>query len=489
MSRGTLSVQKSLTSPLGRLADSGRGLIPSVTHIRALARTTGWFQRAAKLIQPEQLLLALLAAIAFGERSSRAIALELGICSDLNVSRQAVWKRLRLPGVVRFMEALCQRVLQRSLDDPALLALSDSVKSQLDSPIRRVLVGDASTFPLHPSLAAIFPGSKNGKPVAKAHLKLQLITDLLTGRWVHFSIDPYGRGDAKAALDFMPLLRAGDLLIRDLGYACMESFQAIIAARAFFISRLKARVHVLDLQGERLALRKTLRRLAPCPGDIARVPVLMTESHRVPCEMIALRVPQSVADERRRKLKAKHKEQGFKPPSQRYLELQDWTILVTNLERNQVDSEEALRWYLMRWRIELIFKAAKSHTGMLKIVGHKTNQHHAKALVLAWVLTMILQAHRGAFAMARLTAETSSRRDDDGPPLYEVEICRASIFKTIGRLILGVGFQLELLGAGLDLAEHARRMSRYFNLHNQTEATKGRPALFEILQSNLFGQA
>ncbi|MCB1086675.1 MAG: hypothetical protein KDM63_06495, partial [Verrucomicrobiae bacterium] len=72
-------MQNSLTSPLGRLADSGRGLIPSVTHIRALARTVGWFQRAAKLIQPEHLLLALLAAIAFGERSARAIALELGI--------------------------------------------------------------------------------------------------------------------------------------------------------------------------------------------------------------------------------------------------------------------------------------------------------------------------------------------------------------------------------------------------------------------------
>ncbi len=90
--------------------------------------------------------------------------------------------------------------------------------------------------------------------------------------------------------------------------------EAIIAARAFFISRLRARVYVLDTKGERLALRETLRRLSPKPVDIARAPVLMTENRRVPCEMIALRVPRRMADG---KLEVKHKEQGFKPSNQR----------------------------------------------------------------------------------------------------------------------------------------------------------------------------
>ncbi|MEM7699402.1 MAG: hypothetical protein AAF236_13475, partial [Verrucomicrobiota bacterium] len=194
-------MQNSLTYPLGRLADSGRKLIPSVTQIRALARSTQWFARASRAIQPEQLLIALLAAIAFGERSARAIALELGICADVEVSRQAVWKRLKLPGVVRFMEAVLAKVLTQSVEDPFLLDLRESVREKADSVIRQVLLADASTFTLHPSLAAVFPGSKNGLPVPKAHLKLQLVMDLLTGRWVHFSIDPYGRSDMKAAMD------------------------------------------------------------------------------------------------------------------------------------------------------------------------------------------------------------------------------------------------------------------------------------------------
>lgn len=483
MSCGTLSVKNSKNHPLGRLGDNGRKLIPSVNQIRALARSSNWFVRASRAIQAEQLLIALLAAIAFGERSARAIALELGICSDVAVSRQAVWKRLRLPGVTLFMQTVIEHAMQQSLEDKFLLQLKDSVLERTGSLIKRVLLADASTFVMHPSLASVFPGSKNGKPVVKAHLKLQLVMDLLSGRWVHFSIDAYGRSDMKAALDFMPLLQAGDLLIRDLGYACMESFKAITAAKAYFISRLKARVYVLDEAGERLALRETLRRLAPNEGDMVRLPILMTESDKVPCFLVAQKVPNQVADERRRKLRLRHKEQGFKPPSERYLQLQDWTILVTNLPETEVANEKIFQWYLMRWRIELIFKACKSHTGMLQVVGHKTNEHHAKALVLTWVLAMIILAHRGAFAMMALERKKGAKGCGESQP--EIECSRMSIFKMTPRLMLLLGFHIELMGSRLNLEEHQRRTLEYSRQHNQTEDVKGRKSLSQILESAL----
>ena len=394
----------------------------------------------------------------------------------------------------------------KSLEDNTLLELRDSIKNlKLKDKIKRVLIGDASTFTMHPSLATVFPGSKNGLPVPKAHLKIQLITDLLTGRWIQFSIDSYRRSDAKAALDFRSKIQAGDLLIRDLGYAVMACFKQISDGGAFFISRLKARVYVLDEAGEILPLRQELQRLAPNPGDIGRRNVLMTKSDRVPCEMVVVRVPRAVADERRRKLKEKHKQQSFKAPSKRYLELQDWTVLVTNVAEDVVKSEQIIQWYLMRWRIELIFKACKSHTGMLKIVGHKTNQYHAKALVLTWVLAMILLAHRGCFEMARITevkAVTRGKQSAAAPPdagesaelraeimtpdlKVEIEIVRTSIFKSMGRLILTLGFEIELAGCGGDFTEQSRRTQRYFDQHNQTENPINRIALADVLESAL----
>lgn len=395
----------------------------------------------------------------------------------------------------------------KSRADNTLLELRDSIKNlKLKDEIKRVLIGEASTFTMHPSLAKVFPGSKNGHPVPKAHLKLQLIMDLLTGRWVQFSIDSYGRSDAKAALDFMSKIQAVDLLIRDLGYAVMDCFKRIDKAGAFFISRLKARVYVLNEEGEILPLRKELRTLAPNPGDVGRRKVFMTKSDRVPCEMVVVRLPKARADERRRKLKAKHKEQGFKAPSKRYLELQDWTILVTNVEEDMVSNEQILQWYLMRWRIELIFKACKSHTGMLKVVGHKTNPDHAKALVLTWVLVMILLDHRGCFEMARITEVKAVTRGgetvatppepDESAELgakimtrdLQVEIVRTSIFKSMSRLILSLAYEIELAGCGGDFAEYGRRIQRYFDQHNQTESPINRTALTDVLESALVSE-
>lgn len=442
-------MKNSKTHPLGLSGDNGSKLIPSVDQIRKFSKTSGLFQRAFRVITPEHLLIALLASVSFAERSSRAIALELGICSNIKVSRKAVWDRLKKPAIIKFLQLIIEHVMQHSIADDNLLEcrkkwLESKGKSAM-SRVKRVLIGDASTFTLHPSLAWIFPGSKNQTNVPKAHLKLQLIVDLLTGKWIHFSFDAYGRSDMKAALDFMPYIQAGDLLIRDLGYACMAGFQAINDADAFFISRLKSSFQVYDREGDRIPLRKTLQKLAPNPGDVVRIPILMSTSDKVPCVLVARRDPKSIGNLRRRKIREHNKTQGFSAPTKRTLQLQNWTILVTNLEPEDADDDQLFQWYQMRWRIENIFKACKSHTSWLKVSQHKTNPNHAKALILSWFLTMVVLADRGAFRMARFRAENGVC--ETGPPDSSgLEFVNFSILKSIGKLMLSFGHQLELAG-------------------------------------------
>lgn len=483
-------MKNSKTHLVGLSGDSGSKLIPSIKEIRKYSKISGLFQRAFRVITPEHLLIALLASVSFAERSSRAIALELGICGNINVSRIAVWDRLKNPAIIRFLQLIIEHVMERSMADNNLL---ESRKQWLESNgkttvsrIKRVLIGDASTFTLHPSLAKIFSGSKNQTDVPKAHLKLQLITDLLTGKWVHFSIDAYGRSDMKAALDFMPYLEAGDLLIRDLGYACMASFQAIIDADAFFVSRLKSSFQVFDKQGNRIALRKTLQKLAPNPGDVVKIPVLMTKSDKVECVLVARRDPKSVGNLRRRKMKEHNKNQSFNPPTKRTLQLQNWTILVTNLGPEDADDDQLFQWYQMRWRIENIFKACKSHTSWLKVSNHKTNPNHAKALVLSWFLMMVILADRGAFRMARFRIENGVC-ENGAPPSAELEFVNFSIIKSIGKLMISFGSQLELAGSGFNCVENHARMLFYMEKHNKTELQLNRIALIEILEITLEG--
>ena len=483
-------MKNSKTHPLGLSGNNGSKLIPSVNQIRKYSKTSELFQREFRVIAPEQLLIALLAAVSFAECSCRAIALELGICGDIRVSRKAIWDRLKNPAIVQFMQLIIEHVMECSMADENLLEIRKKWLAEKGentaSRIKRVLIGDASTFTLHPSLAKIFKGSKNQTKVPKAHLKLQLITDLLTGKWVHFSFDLWGRSDMKAALDFMPSLKPGDLIIRDLGYACMASFQRIIEADAFFISRLKSTTQVFDREGVRIPLRKTLQRLAPNPGDIARIPILMSATGKIKCVLVAKRVPKSVADIRRRKRREHKRLRHQNAPKKRTLQLQNWTILVTNVGPVDADDEQLFQWYQMRWRIENVFKACKSHTSWLKISNHKTNENHAKALILSWFLTMVFLADRGAFRMARFRAENGVG-ETGPPPSSGLEYVNFSILKSIGKLMTSFGHQIELAGSGFNCVEHHDRMLFYMEIHNRTELQLNRIALIEILELTLEG--
>jgi len=445
-----------------------------------MAKETGLIQRV-RLVAAGMIITALLHALAFSERSCRALAFSLGLTSDVEISRQAVWKLLRKPAIVPFLQKIIAFALEQNLRQTPVLRLASNTADILAG-VGRILVGDATTVCLHPSLAAYFPGSTNQTSVPKSHLKIQLTADLITGRSVHFSLDPYKRSDMKAALDFIPFLQKGDLLIRDLGYSSVECLKAIIEHGAYFISRLKARDAVFDENGVELDLLSQLRKAAPNPGMVVRLRVKLTNKGRMDCDLVAIRVPEEVANERRRKLKAKHKEQGWSPPSKDYLARQDWTLLITNLPESVADNKKITELYLMRWRIEMIFKAAKSHSGLLKAAGHKTNANHAQALVLAWVLMMIALAAMEVFALGRLREVHCPLA---GCMVSELEIHNASLFKMLEKTAQRLGFYLEMAACGNDLALHIKRTRHYEGIHNRTELTPSRKALSEVLGSVL----
>jgi len=59
-------------------------------------------------------------------------------------------------------------------------------------------------------------------------------------------------------------------------------------------------------------------------------------------------------------MKAKKESKGHNL-SKAVLELMDWTIFITNIPADQASFGEVLGIYGLRWRIEVIFKAWKSH--------------------------------------------------------------------------------------------------------------------------------
>ena len=80
----------------------------------------------------------------------------------------------------------------------------------------------------------------------------------------------------------------------------------------------------------------------------------------LPCRLLAVRVAQEVADQRRRRLREEAKRRG-RQPNALQLAIAEWTIFVTNVPVELLSVREALVLGRCRWQIELLFKLWKSH--------------------------------------------------------------------------------------------------------------------------------
>jgi len=133
---------------------------------------------------------------------------------------------------------------------------------------------------------------------------------------------------------------------------------ALDKANAFFISRLQTQTALYALEGasDKIELAQVL------PQQTATVyehDYAMGLDCRLAVRLIAQRVPEKVAVERRRKALAKGRKKG-RTPSARHLALLDWTIFVTNVPAVRLTALQVMAFYRLRWQIELVFKLWKS---------------------------------------------------------------------------------------------------------------------------------
>ena len=88
--------------------------------------------------------------------------------------------------------------------------------------------------------------------------------------------------------------------------------------------------------------------------------VALGEAHRLPARLLAVRVPQAVAEERRRRVRAVARKKG-RMVSARRLALAAWTLLVTNVSSDRWTGRAARMRGRARWQIALLFTLWKSH--------------------------------------------------------------------------------------------------------------------------------
>jgi hypothetical protein len=239
------------------------------------------------------------------------------------------------------------------------------LQTKLLQHFKRLLIFDSTGWDINPRLKGVLPGS--GGKASYANCKMQVCYEYKRGELKFFDIQPGSVSDNAYTSQLSGHVQSGDLLLIDLGYFSMRTFQQIASCGAFFLSRL--------LVGTKLISAGTLKSI-DLPGvlkkvkeNICQMPVIMGthKKTQVQCRLVCMRVSQDVAKERRRKLRRNSRKRGT-TPSQYHLILADWTLMVTNVPIEWLPSEMVRLLYTLRWQIELLFKQIKT-----VLCVHKSN--------------------------------------------------------------------------------------------------------------------
>ena len=326
--------------------------------VEVVARKTKFVQRESNLNGQ-----VFLQALIFGFLEAKDLSLNdlAQVCADIGVEITAQGLDQRFTEkAVAFLEEMFARAMSTFKNQ---IPLPLAILQQFNG----IYLTDSSVIPLPDSMTQDYRGCGGNGP--KASMKVQLVFEFLLGNLAQIALRA-GRDPDQSYRDYIQVIPKGALSITDLGYFVLDAIKAIMYERnAYFLSRFLPRVSLLTPEGESFNLLERLQNETRGPVEF---PVLLGKQakHRLPCRLIALPVPQEVADRRRHKAKEKARRQKT-GKSKEVLALMAWTIFVTNVPVEMLSIQQIALLYPVRWQIELVFKLWKSHCGLRRIAGFR----------------------------------------------------------------------------------------------------------------------
>lgn len=235
-----------------------------------------------------------------------------------------------------------------------------SLPQGLTTPFGRVLLRDSSTWQLPASLANFYQAK--GLSKTKSSIKLDYCVDYLTGKVEQLVLASGFVTDATLNMQHQPEYQKNDLIINDLAYWNYKAFKSYHQQGAYFVSRLKSDASLFDSQtGESIKLEHILpqqeQETTVCLPFYLAHP--KTHKNSIPVRVFIEKVPQSVQEQRLKKLQEQAKKQQWNLSDLR-IKLCAYNLYITNASEQQLPDTLIRLIYGIRWQIEIIFKIWKS---------------------------------------------------------------------------------------------------------------------------------
>jgi len=354
----------------------------SPEFINQLARETKFVQRTSSKITGEMFLKLQLFGSLDTAPSLREQLSFLKEHYDVDLSKQSLDERYNTYAVV-FMKACFNNMLSKSLNLPL------SCHNDLQSKFEGIYIEDSTAFQLPKELAHFYAGGGGNTP---ASIKINYAYELLSGQSKHLQIADGKCNDARFLDKPDAPIQANYLYLRDLGYHKLDEFSKIIAADGHFISRYKSGTNIYTKvinkeNNTETYLLVDLKQLLKSVSEQKNMSIFLGEQ-KIPVQLFIEKVPKQVAQEKRRKLKAKvAKNKNWTPSEERKL-LCDFNLFIAN--RNiELTLEQIATIYALRWQIELIFKVWKSIFNINQQLNH-TNIFRFECYLYATLIKILL---------------------------------------------------------------------------------------------------
>lgn len=281
------------------------------------------------------------------------------------LSRSSFYERFT-PKLATLLHNLAQEVITS-------LGPASGAAPQLLASFRELLALDSTVIRLHALLARAYGACRTNH--TKAAAKLHVVMNVLDGSPTKVKLTP------ERVHDQTPWHRVGSwlqgcLLLFDLGYFCYHLFSRIDHNGGFFLTRLKAnanpRIVAVHRQWRGQSIEVVGKRLKEVLPSLKRQ-VLDVEVE-VQFQRRAYLGHHSWAHRTFRLIAIRNQETG------------EYHVYLTNLPANRLPAEDVQAVYALRWQVELLFKALKSHGRLEQLPS--SNQ----AIVEAWVWASVLAA-------------------------------------------------------------------------------------------------
>jgi len=353
----------------------------SPKKLELLAKQTGFQKRTPKKITAYNFLLSFLNVYCTRRFSLRSWAQELSLICNQMVSFQAIHKKLTIRHLP-FLQEVFSLIISKNIKS------FDDVSTTCLSSFNRVLIEDSTCLKLSNSLYEHFSGSANSSG-SSTIARIQVCLDLRKSKFENVQISSYSKNDISYSSNIIDRLKPKDLVIRDLGYWKTSVLYEIDQKQAYFISRLKNRVIIKDLNNEKYDLLSALKSLDNQKERHFELLCKLNNQEDMTIKLIANKVSSKQYKHRiQQATKSRHKDSKIHSDTHYLL---SWEIYITNAVDEEITNEEIKKLYKLRWEIEMFFKNWKSNYQVNNLLKSSKGSDPVKPEILMY-LSLIYMA-------------------------------------------------------------------------------------------------